>query len=63
MKKFVSEIYKRTISVKPDVEEASHIEVCLNPKIQDKYNLTPKTSPLDYSGILMPLAKHIQGKK
>ena len=43
MKKFVSEIFKRNISGKPDVEEASHIEGCVNPNIQDKYNLAHKT--------------------
>ena len=46
MKNFVSEIFKRTRSGKPDAEDASHIEGCVNPKIQYKYNFTPKTSPL-----------------
>ena len=63
MKKFVSEISKRTRSGKPDVEEASHIEVCLNPKIQYKYNLSHKNSPVDYADMLLPLTKNIQGKK
>ena len=42
MKKFVSEIFKHTRTGKPDTEEASHISVCVEPKIQEKYNLTPK---------------------
>ena len=36
MKKFISEIFKHTGSGKPDAEEASHIEVCVNPNIQEK---------------------------
>ena len=43
MNKSVSEIFKRTRSGKLDAEEASQIEVCVNPDIQEKYNLTHKT--------------------
>ena len=57
MKKFVSEIFKRTRLSKLDVEEASHIEGCVNPDIQDKYNLTHKTSSLDYADMILPLTK------
>ena len=57
MKKFVNEIFKRTRSGKPGAEEASHIEGCMKANIQDKYNLTQKTSPVDYSDMLMPLTK------
>ena len=57
MKKFVSEILKRTISGKPDAEEASQIERFVNPNIQDKYNLTHKTSSVDYADMLLPLTK------
>ena len=42
MKKFLSEIFKHNRSGKPDTEEASHIEGCVNPNIQEKYNLTKK---------------------
>ena len=57
MKNFVSEIFKRTLSGKPDAEEPSHIEVCVNPNIQEKYNLTNKTSSVDYADMLLPLTK------
>ena len=43
MKKFVSEIFKNNRSGKSDAEEASHIEECVKPNIQDNYNLTHKT--------------------
>ena len=62
MKNFVSEIFKRTRAGKPDADEASHIEGCTNPNIQDKYKLTPKTSPVDYDEMLLPLTKSMQGK-
>ena len=58
MKNFVSEILKLTRSGKPDAEEASKIEGCVNPNIQDKYNLTPKKSPVDYADMSIPLKKH-----
>ena len=53
MKNFVSEIFKRTRSGKLDAEEASHIELCGNQSIQDKYNLITKTSPVDYADVLL----------
>ena len=63
MKKFVTEIFKITRSGKPDAEEDSHIEVCVNPYIEDNYNPNPKTSPVDYADMLLPLTKNMQGKK
>ena len=51
MRKFLSEIFKLNRSWKPDAEEASHIEGCMNPNIQDKYILTPKTTPVDFADI------------
>ena len=57
MKKFVSEIFKHTRSRKPDVEETSKIEGCVYPNIQEKCNLTHKTSLVDYSDTLMSLTK------
>ena len=57
----LSEIFKRTRPGKPDAEEASHIEVCMEPNIQEKYNLTPKNSPVDYANMLLPL-NNMQGK-
>ena len=55
MNKLVSEIFKRTISGKQDAEETSHIEGCVNPNIQKKYNLTHKTLSVDYADMLLPL--------
>ena len=55
MKKFVSEIFKLNRSGKLDAEEASHSELCVKPKIQDKYKLTPKTSPVYHADMLLPL--------
>ena len=63
MKKIVSEMLKCTRSGKPDAEEGSHIEGCVNPKIQEKYNITTKTSPVYYSYVLLPVTKNTQGKK
>ena len=57
MKRFVSEIFKCTRSGKPGTEEASHIEGCVNPKVQEKYTLTLKTSSVDYDDMLLPLTK------
>ena len=57
MKKFVSKIFKNNRSGKPDAEVASQIEGCVKPNIQDKYNLTKKTSSLDYADMLLPLTK------
>ena len=63
MKNFVSEIFKLTRSGKPDAQEASHIEVCVNPNMKEIYKLTPKTSPVSYAEMLLPLTKNMQGKK
>ena len=57
MKKFVSEIFKLSRSGKSDAEEASHIEGCAKPNIQEKYNLIHKTSSVDYPDMLMLLTK------
>ena len=61
MKNFVSEIFKRTRSGKPGVEEASHIEGYFNPNIQENYNLTPKISPVDYADMLLPITIKYSG--
>ena len=58
MKKFMNEIFKHNRLEIPDAEEASHIEGCVNPMIQDKYNLTHKNSSVDYSDMLLPLTKN-----
>ena len=63
MKKFLIEIFKRTRSGKLYSEEASYIEVCVNSKIQEKFNLAPKNSLVDYANMLLPLTKNMQGKK
>ena len=63
MKKFVSEIFKSTRSEKPDAEEAAQIERCVKPNIKEVYKLTPTNSPVDYSDMLLPLTKNMQGKK
>ena len=57
MNKFVSEIFKSNRSGKQDTEEDSHIEGCVNPNVQEKYNITHKTSSVDYADMLMPLTK------
>ena len=57
MKNVLNEIFKRTRSGKPNMEEALHIEGCVNPKIQENYNLTPKTSPVNYADMLLILKK------
>ena len=57
MKNFVSEIFKRTISGKVDAEEDSHIEVFVNPNIQEKYKLTHKTLSVDYADMLLLITK------
>ena len=59
----MSEISKRTISGKTDVEEDPCIEGCVNIKIQDKYILTPKNGIVYYADMLLPLTKNMQGKK
>ena len=57
MKNSVSEIFKSTIPGKPDAKEVSHIEGCVNPNNQEKNNLTPKNSSVEYSDMLLPLTK------
>ena len=52
---------KNTRSGKPDSEEASHIEGFVNPKIRDKYNVTPKNSPVDYAYMLLLITKKYAG--
>ena len=63
IKKFASEIFKHTRPGKSDVEETRLIERCVNPKIQEKYNLPSKISPADYADFLLLLTKNMQGKK
>ena len=63
MKKLSSEMLKSTRPGKPDSEDASHIEGCVNPKIQEKYNITTKTSPVYYSYMLLHVTKNKEGKK
>ena len=62
MKNFVSEIFKCTRSGKTDAEEAPKIQGCMNPKIQEKENITPKTSPVDYTDMLLTITKNTQGE-
>ena len=57
MNKFVSKTFKHNRSGKPDAEEASHIEGCVKPNIQENYNLTHKTSSVYYADMLLPLTK------
>ena len=63
MNKFESEIFKRNRPGKPYTEEATHIEGCVKPNIQEKYNLNTKTSPVDYDNIVLPLKIYIPDKK
>ena len=62
IKKFFGDIFKHTRSGKPDVEESPRIEGCVNKNIKEKYNLAPKTLPVDYTYMLLPITKNIQGK-
>ena len=53
---------------KTDVEEATRVEGCVRTNIKYKYNLTPKTLPVDYSEIwrikneCLPLRNRHSGK-
>ena len=68
--RFMSEIFKHTRSGKPYFEEALRIEGCMDTNIQDKYNPTPRTLPVDYSktspvgygDMLLTITKKMQGK-
>ena len=62
-KKFASEISKHNISGKLDVEEDPQIGWFVNTNIQEKWNFTPKTLPVYYADMLMPITKHMKGKK
>ena len=62
VKKFAVEIFKRSISGKPDVEDDPHIEGCVKINIQEKYNLIPKTLPVYYAYMLLPIKQNVQGK-
>ena len=59
VKKCVSKIIKHTRSGKLDEEEATHIEGCVNPNINERYNLTPKNSPVHYADMLLTLTKNM----
>ena len=61
IKNLVSEIFKHNGSGKPYAKETLHIGEYANTNIQDKYNLIPKTSPVDYADMLPPI-KNMQGK-
>ena len=39
------------------MKEDLHIERCVNPRIQDKYDPTLKNFPVYYDGMLLPLKK------
>ena len=62
MKRFVSKIFKPNRSGKPDTEEDTGIEGCVDTHIQENYNLTPKTSPVDYADMLLTRTNNTQGK-
>ena len=62
MNNLENQILKSTRPGKSDAGENPCIEGCVNPNIQDKYSLNTKTSPLDYSVMLMPLTKNMQDK-
>ena len=63
MNNLVSQIFKSTRPRKSDAGEDPCIKICVNPNIQDKYSLTPKTSPVDYDDMLLPQTKNMQGKE
>ena len=63
IKKLTIEIFKHTISGKLDMEEAPCMEGCVNPNIQEKQKITPKTLPVDYSYMLLTITNRIKGKK
>ena len=49
IKKFASKILKRTLPGKPYAEEARRNEIFVNTNIEEKHNVTPKNSPVDYT--------------
>ena len=55
MNNLENKILKSTIPGKSDAGENPCIEGCVNPNIQDKYSLTPKTSPVDYDDMVLLL--------
>ena len=55
MNNLAGQIFKSTRPGKSDAGEYPCIEGCVNPNIQDTYSLTPKTSPVDYADMLLPL--------
>ena len=57
MNNFASKISKSTIPGKLDAGEDPRIEGYANPNIQDMYSLTPKTLPVYYADMLLPLTK------
>ena len=61
MKELASEIFKHTISEKPDLEEDPHIEGCVNTNIQEKYNLITNILTVDYADMLLPITKKYAG--
>ena len=63
MNNLESLIFKSTRPGKSDAGEDPCIKICVNPNIQDKYSLNPKTSPVDYDNMLLPQTKNMQGKE
>ena len=55
--KLASEILKRNISGKQEVEEAPRTEGGLKPKIQEKEKLNPKNLLVYYAYVLPPITK------
>ena len=59
MNKFASEMFKLNITDNSDAEEDPNMEGCASPNIQEKYNLTPKISPVYYYDMLLTLEKKL----
>ena len=55
MKKFTSETFKHTRSGKYGVGGSQLVEVFVNSNTWEKYNITLKTSPVDYADMLLPM--------
>ena len=63
MRNFVSGILQHIISGELDIEEAPRIVGYVNPNIQGRQKLAPKTAPVDCANMLLPITKNMQGKK
>ena len=62
IKKFMNETFKYTGSGKTYVDQPPCIEGCVNTSIQDTYNISNKTPPVDYANMLLTTTKIIKGK-